>query len=128
MLVGFLPDMGIGTHENSGRILPRKHVKSTCFYRQKRRIPGVDGIPIEAFKIIRESDALFGEFMKFLHAYWREENVDPEAFHTTLMTVLPKKGSIKHVDDFILTLDYKRIILNKTKYCFSWGMVSRFHL
>ena len=54
--------------------------------------PGVDGIPIEAFKIIRESDILFGEFMKFLHAYWREEDVDPEAFHTTLMTVLPKKG------------------------------------
>ena len=44
--------------------------------------PGVDGIPIEAFKIIRESDVLFGEFMKFLHARWREDDVDPEAFHT----------------------------------------------
>ena len=28
------------------------------------------------------------------HPLWREENVDPEAFHTTLMTVLPKKGDL----------------------------------
>ena len=56
--------------------------------------PGIDSIPIEAFKIIRESDVLFGEFMKFLHAYWRDQDVDPEAFHTTLMTVLPKKGDL----------------------------------
>ena len=32
--------------------------------------------------------------MKFLHAYWREEDVDPEAFHTTLMTMLLKKGGL----------------------------------
>ena len=33
--------------------------------------------------------------MKFLRAYWREEDVDPDAFHTTLMTtVLPKKGDL----------------------------------
>ena len=30
----------------------------------------------------------------FLQAYWREEDVDPDAFHTTLMTVLPKKGDL----------------------------------
>ena len=35
---------------------------------------------------------IVGSFMKFLHAYWREEDVDPEAFHTTLMTMLLKKG------------------------------------
>ena len=56
--------------------------------------PGVDGIPTEAFKIIRESDVLLGEFMKFLRACWREENVDPDAFHATLVTVLPKKGGL----------------------------------
>lgn len=56
--------------------------------------PGADGIPIEAFKIIRESDILFGEFVHSLHAYWTDPNVDPESFHTSLMSVLPKKGDL----------------------------------
>ena len=59
-----------------------------------KKSPGVDSIPIEAFKIIRESDILFGEFKRFLHAYWTDPNVDPESFHTSLMTVLPKKGDL----------------------------------
>ena len=52
--------------------------------------PGVDGVPIEAYKIIRESDELFEVFTDFVHAYWREAEVDPEPFHTTVMSLLPK--------------------------------------
>ena len=70
--------------------LGREQLSRCC----TEKSPGVDGIPIEAFKIIRESDVLFGEFTKFLHACWRDQNVDPEAFHTTLVTVLPKKGGL----------------------------------
>ena len=61
---------------------------------KSEKSPGVDGIPIEAYKIIGESDILFGEFKRFLHAYWTDPNVDPESFHTSLMTVLPKKGDL----------------------------------
>ena len=41
-----------------------------------------------------EDADLFSSFCSFVRAYWSDKEVDADAFHITIMSILPKKGDL----------------------------------